>query len=122
VYLRVGSVSLTETPDLTTPGLVERRAVGGLHLERVGPVRSVRPDLSAVGPKMASLHQRRIRAPLAARRGRIYYLSEDRKLMAVPVSADPAFHVPKPIFQTRVSAGVNHVRTNYVSSSDGRVS
>jgi hypothetical protein len=50
----------------------------------------------------------------------IYYLSEDRKLMAVPVSAGPSFHVPKPLFQTRVPAGVNHLRTNYVPSNDGR--
>ena len=32
----------------------------------------------------------------------IYYLSEDRKLMAVPVGPGPTFGIPKPLFQTRV--------------------
>jgi hypothetical protein len=50
----------------------------------------------------------------------IYYLSEDRKLMAVSISAGPIFDIPKPLFQTRVRAGVNAIRTNYVPSGDGR--
>src|SRR6476660_9444715 len=50
----------------------------------------------------------------------IYYLSEDRKLMAVSVHAGPSFDVPKPLFQTSVPAGVNMFRTNYVPTSDGR--
>jgi hypothetical protein len=50
----------------------------------------------------------------------IYYLSEDRKLMAVPVSAGPSFGVPQPLFQTRVSAGVTANRTHYVPSRDGK--
>ena len=50
----------------------------------------------------------------------IYYLSEDRKLMAVPLSKGPAFGVPKTLFQTRTPAGVTHFRTNYVPSRDGK--
>ena len=50
----------------------------------------------------------------------IYYLSEDRKLMAVPVDAGPSFGVPKPLFQTRVLAGVNALRMSYVPSRDGQ--
>jgi Tol biopolymer transport system component/predicted Ser/Thr protein kinase len=50
----------------------------------------------------------------------IYYLSEDRKLMAVAVRPGPSFDVPKPLFQTRVSAGVTSNRTHYVPSRDGQ--
>ncbi|OLD69945.1 MAG: hypothetical protein AUI45_06105 [Acidobacteria bacterium 13_1_40CM_2_56_11] len=50
----------------------------------------------------------------------IYYLSEDRKLMAVSVGAGPSFGVPKPLFQTRVSPGVTANRNHYVPSRDGR--
>ena len=50
----------------------------------------------------------------------IYYLSEDRKLMAVPVGPGPSFGVPKPLFQTRVPAGVDVYRTHYVPTRDGR--
>jgi Tol biopolymer transport system component/predicted Ser/Thr protein kinase len=50
----------------------------------------------------------------------IYYLSGDRKLMAVSVGAGPSFDVPKPLFQTRVPAGVTANRTHYVPSRDGR--
>jgi Tol biopolymer transport system component len=50
----------------------------------------------------------------------IYYLSEDRKLMAVPVSAGPSFGVPKALFQTRVPEGVEVFRTHYVPTRDGR--
>jgi len=50
----------------------------------------------------------------------IYYLSEDRKLMAVPVGAGPSFGVPKALFQTRVPEGVEAYRTHYVTTSDGR--
>ncbi len=50
----------------------------------------------------------------------IYYLSEDRKLMAVAVGPGPSFGVPKPLFQTRVPAGVSAVRTNYVPTRDGQ--
>jgi eukaryotic-like serine/threonine-protein kinase len=50
----------------------------------------------------------------------IYYLSEDRKLMAVSVGAGPQFGVPVPLFQTRVPAGVTANRTNYVPSRDGK--
>src|SRR5207249_12025640 len=50
----------------------------------------------------------------------IYYLSEDRKLMAVSVGPGPKFDVPKPLFQTGVPPGVNALRTNYVPSGDGR--
>jgi eukaryotic-like serine/threonine-protein kinase len=50
----------------------------------------------------------------------IYYLSEDRKLMAVPVGASPSFAVPKVLFQTRVPEGVTSRRTHYVPSRDGQ--
>jgi Tol biopolymer transport system component/predicted Ser/Thr protein kinase len=50
----------------------------------------------------------------------IYYLSEDRKLMAVSVGEGPSFGVPKPLFQTQVPAGVSPLRTHYVPSRDGR--
>jgi len=50
----------------------------------------------------------------------IYYLSEDRKLMAVSVGPGPSFGVPKPLFQTRVLPGVSSLRANYVPSRDGR--
>jgi dipeptidyl aminopeptidase/acylaminoacyl peptidase len=50
----------------------------------------------------------------------IYYLSEDRKLMVVPVRAGPFFDTPKALFQTRVAAGVSANRTHYVPSRDGQ--
>jgi hypothetical protein len=50
----------------------------------------------------------------------IYYLSEDRTLMAVAVSDGPSFGVPRPLFQTHVAAGVTANRTHYVPSADGR--
>jgi Tol biopolymer transport system component len=50
----------------------------------------------------------------------IYYLSEDRKLMAVTVGAGPSFGIPTPLFQTRVSPGVMPLRTHYAPSRDGR--
>jgi len=50
----------------------------------------------------------------------IYYLSEDRKLMAALVGAGPSFDLPKALFQTRVPAGVTANRTHYVPSRDGR--
>jgi Tol biopolymer transport system component len=50
----------------------------------------------------------------------IYYLAEDRKLMAVPVSSGAApFGVPTALFQTEVHAGVSVLRTHYVPSRDG---
>jgi eukaryotic-like serine/threonine-protein kinase len=50
----------------------------------------------------------------------IYYLSADRKLMAVPVGPGPSFGVPKPLFQTRVPIGVDPFRTHYDVSGDGQ--
>jgi eukaryotic-like serine/threonine-protein kinase len=50
----------------------------------------------------------------------IYYLSEDRKLMAVLVGAGPSFAVPKMLFQTRVPEGVTARHTHYVPSRDGQ--
>ena len=50
----------------------------------------------------------------------IYYLSDDRKLMAVAVGAGPSFAVPKVLFQTRVPEGVSSRRTHYVPSRDGQ--
>src|SRR5258708_28369707 len=52
----------------------------------------------------------------------LYYLSEDRKLMALPISIAPVFEAgtPKALFQTRVPEGVTPYRTNYVPSRDGQ--
>jgi serine/threonine protein kinase len=50
----------------------------------------------------------------------IYYLSEDRRLMAVSVGAGPSFAVPRILFQTRVPEGVTSRRTHYVPSRDGQ--
>jgi Tol biopolymer transport system component len=56
----------------------------------------------------------------------VYYLSEDRKLMAVsvgaiPVGAGPSpFGIPKPLFQTGVAVGVTPLRTHFVPSRDGQ--
>lgn len=50
----------------------------------------------------------------------IYYLSEDRKLMAVSVGPGPSFGVPQPLFQTGVPAGVTANRTHYIPSRDGQ--
>jgi Tol biopolymer transport system component len=50
----------------------------------------------------------------------MYYLAEDRKLMAVSVGPGPTFGVPEPLFQTRVPAGVNAFRTHYVPIGDGQ--
>jgi dipeptidyl aminopeptidase/acylaminoacyl peptidase len=52
--------------------------------------------------------------------GEIYYLAENRELMAVPVGVGPSFGIPTPLFQTRVSAGVSTLRTHYVPSRDGQ--
>jgi serine/threonine protein kinase len=49
----------------------------------------------------------------------IYYLSQDRKLMAVTVGTGPSFSVPEPLFQTRVAEGVSPQRTHYVPARDG---
>ena len=50
----------------------------------------------------------------------IYYLSEDRKLMAVSVSSGAVpFGVPQLLFQTVVHAGVDSFRTHYVPDRDG---
>jgi hypothetical protein len=49
----------------------------------------------------------------------IYYLSQDRKLMAVTVGPGPAFGVPEPLFQTRVAEGVSAQRTHYVPTRNG---
>jgi eukaryotic-like serine/threonine-protein kinase len=50
----------------------------------------------------------------------IYYLSEDRKLMAAAVGPGPSFDVPKPLFQTRPVTGSTGARMHYVPSRDGR--
>ncbi len=52
--------------------------------------------------------------------GEIYYLSQDRKMMSVSVGAGPSFGAAKPLFQTRVPAGVTNNRTHFVPSRDGR--
>jgi Tol biopolymer transport system component len=50
----------------------------------------------------------------------MYYLSEDRKLMAVEVAPGPSFGVPRSLFQTRILEGMEPQRTHYVPSRDGR--
>jgi Tol biopolymer transport system component len=50
----------------------------------------------------------------------LYYLSDDRKLMAVEIGTGPAFSVPRSLFQTHVPAGVASLRTHYVPSRDGQ--
>ena len=52
----------------------------------------------------------------------LYYLSEDLRLMAVPVNTAPAFEmgVPKALFQTRTLEGVSPLRTSYVAARDGQ--
>jgi hypothetical protein len=50
----------------------------------------------------------------------MYYLSEDRKLMAVSVGVGPSFGIPRPLFQTQVPLGVTALRTHYVPSRDGQ--
>ena len=50
----------------------------------------------------------------------IYYLSGDRKLMAISVGPDASFGIPKPLFQTRVLAGVTPNRIHYAPSRDGQ--
>jgi hypothetical protein len=52
----------------------------------------------------------------------IYYLSLDRKLMAVPVGPGPSFGTPRQLFQTRVAGSVNRARTHYVPIHDGSAS
>ena len=50
----------------------------------------------------------------------LYYLSEDRKLMAVSVSPGPSFGVPEVLFQTRVLPGVTAQRVRFVPARDGK--
>jgi eukaryotic-like serine/threonine-protein kinase len=50
----------------------------------------------------------------------IYYLSDDRKLMAVAIGPASSFGVPTPLLQTRVPRGVTANRTHYIASRDGR--
>ena len=50
----------------------------------------------------------------------LYYLTDDQKLMAVPVTSGAVpFGVPRPLFQTEVHPGVSSLRTHYVPNSDG---
>ena len=50
----------------------------------------------------------------------LYYLSLDRKLMAVTVGPGPSFGSPRPLFQTHVPGSVYQNRTHYVPSRDGQ--
>jgi hypothetical protein len=52
--------------------------------------------------------------------GELYFLSADRKLMAVAASRGPAFEVPHPLFQTQARKGVNPLRTHFVPDRDGQ--
>jgi Tol biopolymer transport system component len=49
----------------------------------------------------------------------LYFLSMDRKLMFVTVGPNLSFGIPRELFQTRVPAGITHVRTHYVPNRDG---
>jgi hypothetical protein len=50
----------------------------------------------------------------------LYYLADDQRLMAVPVSSGAApFGAPRPLFQTQLHAGVSSLRTHYVPNHDG---
>jgi eukaryotic-like serine/threonine-protein kinase len=50
----------------------------------------------------------------------IYYMSEDRKLMAASVGPGPSFDAPKPLFQTRAVTASTGFRMHYIPSRDGR--
>ena len=50
----------------------------------------------------------------------MYYLSEDRKLMAVSIAPGPIIGVPEALFETGVHDGVHPLRTHYVPSRDGQ--
>jgi len=50
----------------------------------------------------------------------IYYLSDDRKLMAVPVANGPSFGLPVVLFQTDIPLMGDLFRSNYVPSRDGK--
>jgi hypothetical protein len=50
----------------------------------------------------------------------IYFLSPDQKLMAATVGTGPSFGVPKALFQTHVSGGVDFLRTHYAVRRDGQ--
>jgi hypothetical protein len=50
----------------------------------------------------------------------LYYLSLDRKLMAVPVALGPSFGTPRQLFQTHVPRTTNLFYTHYVPSRDGQ--
>jgi eukaryotic-like serine/threonine-protein kinase len=50
----------------------------------------------------------------------IYYLSEDRKLMAAAMGPGPSFDTPKPLFLTRAVTASTGFRMHYVPSRDGR--
>jgi hypothetical protein len=50
----------------------------------------------------------------------IYYLSDDRKLMAVEVGPGLSFGVPRALFQTTVAPGFAPFRTRYTPSRDGQ--
>jgi Tol biopolymer transport system component len=52
--------------------------------------------------------------------GEMYYLSADRKLMAVAVGPGPLFGTPTELFQVRGAGGVSSNRTHYVPSRDGK--
>jgi len=52
--------------------------------------------------------------------GEIYFLSEDRKLMAVKADPDFSFGSPRVLFQTRVAEGVDAYHVHYLPSRDGR--
>ena len=49
----------------------------------------------------------------------IYYLSDDRNMMAVTVGPGPSFGVPKALFHTDVLRGVQPYRTHYDVTRNG---
>jgi hypothetical protein len=50
----------------------------------------------------------------------IYFLSPDRKLMAVKVEPNFSFSSPKILFQTRVAEDIHAYHMHYLPSRDGR--
>jgi Tol biopolymer transport system component/predicted Ser/Thr protein kinase len=50
----------------------------------------------------------------------LYYLSDDKKLMAVSVGPSPTFGQPKPLFQTRVPGRGTYLRSHYAAAPDGQ--
>ena len=99
------------------------RSSGGIHVERIGQIRSLRRDRSPIRSEMARLYKRRIRTALAG--------GWTRDLLPLRRSHPDGrpcergvphtkFGIPKPLFQAHVPPGVSWLRTHYVPSRDGQ--